>query len=225
MNCRTAAKHLPATVIHIIFLSIRKVKSLFYFYHMNKNRLEAFSDGVIAIIITIMVLELKMPHSADWSALKELLPVFLSYVISFIYVGIYWNNHHHLLHATKHISAGIMWSNHALLFFLSLVPFGTAWMGENHFAQNTVILYSVILLMCGVAYNILQRMIVACHTADAHLVKALDRTKIKGYFSLISYIAAIPLSYVNPYISCSIFVLVAIAWFIPDKNIEKALKE
>lgn len=191
---------------------------------MNKNRLEAFSDGVIAIIITIMVLELKMPHSAEWSALKELIPIFISYVISFTYIGIYWNNHHHLLHATKHISAGIMWSNMALLFFLSLVPFGTAWMGENHFAKNTVILYAVILLMCGFAYSILQRMISICHTADPHLVKAMERTKIKGYVSLVGYLLAIPMAFVNPYISCGIFVAIGIAWFIPDKNIEKALR-
>ena len=192
---------------------------------MGKGRLEAFSDGVIAIIITIMVLEMKVPHGDGIEAIKPLLPVFISYVLSFINVGIYWNNHHHLLHATKHISAGIMWSNHVLLFFLSLVPFGTAWMGENHFAKNTVILYAVLLLMCGVAYNILQRMISSCHIAEPHILKAMERTKIKGYFSLISYTAAIPLAYVNPYISCAIFVLVAVAWFIPDKNIEKALKE
>lgn len=201
------------------------LKSLSYFSKMNKNRLEAFSDGVIAIIITIMVLELKMPHTSEWSALKELIPVFISYVFSFTYVGIYWNNHHHLLHATKHISAGIMWSNHALLFFLSLVPFGTAWMGENHFAKNTVIVYSVILLLCGFAYNVLQQMISACHTADPHIIKAMERTKNKGYISLFGYLIAIPLAFVHPYISCVIFVLIGIAWFIPDKNIEKALRE
>ena len=192
---------------------------------MNKNRLEAFSDGVIAIIITIMVLELKTPHGAEWSDLKELLPVFLSYVISFTYVGIYWNNHHHLLHATKHVSAGIMWSNLILLFFLSLIPFGTAWMGENHFARNPVIVYAILLLMCGIAYTILQEMISICHTVDAHLVAAMNRTKIKGYFSLVCYLLAIPLAYMNPYISCGIFVLVGLVWFIPDKNIERALKE
>lgn len=192
---------------------------------MNKNRLEAFSDGVIAIIITIMVLELKTPESAEWSTLKGLIPVFLSYVISFIYVGIYWNNHHHLLHATKHISSGIMWANMSLLFFLSLIPFSSAWMGENHFEQNTVIFYAIILFMCALAYTFLQKMIVHCHSEESYLIEAMERTKIKGYFSAVGYILAIPFAFINTKISCAIFVIVALAWFIPDKNIERALKE
>lgn len=202
-----------------------RVRLFFYFYRMNKNRLETFSDGVIAIIITIMVLELKMPHSAEWAALKELIPIFLSYVLSFIYVGIYWNNHHHLLHATKHISAGIMWSNLNLLFWLSLVPFATAWMGENHFATNTVVLYAILLLLCGFSYMVLQNAITGCHKMDAQLVRALERTRIKGYISIISYALAVGIAFLNPMLSCGIFAAVAVAWLIPDKNIERALKE
>lgn len=190
---------------------------------MNKNRLEAFSDGVLAIIITIMVLELKMPHSSDWSALKELIPVFFSYVLSFIYVGIYWNNHHHLLHATKVISGGIMWANLNLLFWLSLLPFATSWMGENHFERNTVILYTINLFLCGAAFMVLQTVISSCHKTDLHVKEALERTKIKGYFSVIGYALAIPLAFINPYFSCVIFILIAIAWVIPDKNIEKVV--
>jgi uncharacterized membrane protein len=192
---------------------------------MNKNRLEAFSDGVIAIIITIMVLELKMPHSTEWSALRELIPVFISYILSFAYIGIYWNNHHHLIHATKHISGGIMWANLNLLFWLSLVPFATAWMGENHFDKNTVVLYAILLLVCGTAYNILQRTITSCHKLDETLKQALERTRIKGNISLISYLASIAIAFYSPFISCIIFVLVAIAWLMPDKNIERAIKE
>lgn len=192
---------------------------------MNKNRLEAFSDGVLAIVITIMVLEIKVPHSTEWSALKELIPVFISYIMSFAFIGIYWNNHHHLLHATKHISGGIMWANLNLLFWLSLIPFSTGWMGENNFNANAVILYAIILLLCGIAYTILQRTISNCHKMDERLIHALERTKIKGYFSLISYTSAIPLAYISPIISCIIFVIVSLAWTIPDKNIEKALHE
>ena len=191
---------------------------------MNKNRLEAFSDGVIAIIITIMVLELKVPESAEWSALKHLLPVFISYILSFMYVGIYWNNHHHLLHATKHISAGIMWSNHALLFFLSLVPFATAWMGKNHFALNTVIVYGISLFLCGVAYMILQLNISKSHQNDTHIIQAMERTRIKGYISVVGYLTAICIAFIHPAISIVIYVLVGLAWLIPDKNIEKALR-
>lgn len=192
---------------------------------MNKNRLEAFSDGVIAIIITIMVLELKTPHSADWSALKELIPVFLSYVLSFIYISIYWNNHHHLLHATKSISVGIMWANLNLLFWLSLLPFATSWMGENHFERNPVILYTAILMICGIAFAILQFIISSCHKTDLQIKQALEKTKIKGYISVVGYALAIPLAFVHPYISCIIVILVAISWIIPDKGIEKALSE
>lgn len=166
-----------------------------------------------------------MPESAEWSALKHLSPVFLSYILSFMYVGIYWNNHHHLLHATKHISAGIMWSNHVLLFCLSLVPFATAWMGENHFALNTVIVYGISLLLCGVAYTILQYSISRCHQHDPHLIQVLKRTKIKGYISVIGYLSAILLAFLHPNIAVAIYFLVGLTWLIPDKNIETALKE
>lgn len=191
---------------------------------MNKNRLEAFSDGVIAIIITIMVLELRMPDDANWSSLQPLIPVFLSYVLSFIYVGIYWNNHHHLLHVTKHVSAGIMWANLNLLFWLSLVPAATGWMGKNSFAKNTLIVYAILLLICGASYSILQRTITSCHTMDKQLKDVLKKTETKAYFSIIAYIIAIPMAFIHPFISCALFAVVAVAWFLPDKNIENALK-
>lgn len=192
---------------------------------MNKNRLEAFSDGVLAIIITIMVLEFKMPHSAEWISLKALFPKFISYIISFMYVAIYWNNHHHLLHATKKISSGIMWANLNLLFWLSLVPFATSWMGENHFEKNPVILYTIILLACAITFSILQYIISSCHKTDIQIKQALQSTKIKGYISVVGYILAILLAFVNPYISCLIVFLVAVAWVVPSKDIEKALSE
>lgn len=191
---------------------------------MNKNRLEAFSDGVIAIIITIMVLELRMPEDDNWSSLQSLIPVFLSYVLSFIYVVIYWNNHHHLLHVTKHVSAGIMWTNLNLLFWLSLIPAATGWMGKNNFAKNTVIVYAILLLICGASYSILQRAITSCHTMDKQLKEVLKKTETKAYFSIFAYTIAIPMSFIHPFISCALFAIVAIAWFIPDKNIENALK-
>jgi len=190
---------------------------------MTKNRLEAFSDGVIAIIITIMVLELKIPHSSEWRDLHEILPVFLSYVLSFIYIAIYWANHHHLIHTVHHVSAGIIWSNMGLLFCLSLVPFATAWMGENHFETNTIVAYAVLMNLTGLAYNILQRYIVACHKDHEHLKQVMKPQQRKGSFSLICYTAAIPLAYVHPGISAAIFVLIAVLWFIPDKNIERLL--
>jgi uncharacterized membrane protein len=192
---------------------------------MNKNRLEAFSDGVIAIIITIMVLELRMPENANWSSLQPLIPVLLSYVLSFIYVGIYWNNHHHLLHVTKHVSAGIMWANLNLLFWLSLVPAATGWMGKNNFAQNTVIVYAILLLICGASYSILQRTIVNCHEMNDKLRNVLKRTQVKASFSIITYLVAIPVSFIHSYISGIFIAAVAIAWIVPDKNIEKAIKE
>ncbi|UAY50865.1 TMEM175 family protein [Ferruginibacter albus] len=191
---------------------------------MNKTRLEAFSDGVLAIIITIMVLELKVPHNASWEALKELAPVFLSYIMSFIFIGIYWGNHHHLLHTVKKVNGGIIWSNLNLLFWLSLIPFATAWMGENHFAAFTVATYAILLLLCGAAFTILQKRIEHTLDNDSHVRHALQRVAVKGYFSVIGYAAAIPFAYVNPVISGSLFMLVAVMWIIPDKRIEKALQ-
>jgi len=189
---------------------------------MSKNRLEAFSDGVLAIIITIMVLEMKVPHGADLGALKPLLPVFLSYVLSFLYLGIYWNNHHHLLHAAKHVSAGILWANLHLLFWLSLVPFVTGWMGENHFAAMPTALYGIVLLMAGIAYLILQRTIIARHGRDSLLAGAIGRD-CKGKVSLACYAAAVGLAFMNEWLADAMYVLVAIMWFIPDQRIERAL--
>jgi len=192
---------------------------------MNKNRLEAFSDGVLAIIITIMVLEIKVPHGSEWIDLKPLIPVFISYVLSFHFIGIYWGNHHHLLHSLKQVSSGIIWANLNLLFWLSLIPFGTGWMGENHFAPNTVLVYGVNLLLSGISFLILQRQ-VEKHTHDLEaLKKAFVIANKKGIASTIGYLIAIPLAYVNPVISGIIFLAISIIWLIPDKNIEKALKE
>jgi uncharacterized membrane protein len=190
---------------------------------MNKNRLEAFSDGVLAIIITIMVLEIKIPHSSDWVELKLLLPVFSSYLMSFIYVGIYWGNHHHLLHSLKSISSGIIWANLNLLFWLSLIPFATGWMGENHFAPNTVLLYGVLLLLSSVSWTILQKAVERHLQELDELKKAFNHLDKKGLASTISYIVALPLAYVSPIISGALFSAVAIMWLIPDRKVEKAL--
>jgi uncharacterized membrane protein len=192
---------------------------------MNKTRLEAFSDGVIAIIITIMVLELKVPHSTEWHALRGHVPIFLSYLMSFIYIGIYWGNHHHLLHTTTHINGAVMWANLHQLFWLSLVPFGTAWMGENNFARNTVVMYAILLLGCAIAFYILQQVIMKMHLYKAETQDGLKKAEWKGYISLAAYIAAIPIAFIDPRISCGLFVLVALVWFVPEKNIEKALNE
>jgi uncharacterized membrane protein len=189
---------------------------------MGKTRLEAFSDGVIAIIITIMVLELKVPHSAELSALWELGPVFLSYVLSFAYVGIYWNNHHHLLHAVKRVSGGMLWANLHLLFWLSLMPFTTGWMGENHFATWPVIIYGINLLMCGAAYTILVRMIIRVHGKESDFAKAIG-SDVKGNISLVAYAIAIALAFVNPWISGGLFIAVAMMWFVPDRRMEKVV--
>lgn len=187
---------------------------------MGKSRLEAFSDGVIAIIITIMVLELKAPEGANWQALEPLLPKFMSYILSFIFIGIYWNNHHHLMHLVKQISAGIMWANLNLLFWLSLVPFTTAWVGENHFEPFPVALYATLFDLCGVAYTILQITIERCHKEDTGLKDIMQRQKGRGMGSLFLYTAAIPLAYVNTWISGILFIMVAAMWIIPDKKIE-----
>lgn len=191
---------------------------------MSKGRLEAFSDGVIAILITIMVLELKVPHGADWQALRPLLPVFLSYVLSFIFLGIYWNNHHHMLHAAQHINGKILWANLHLLFWLSLIPFVTGWMGENHFAPLPTAIYGVVLLLSAIAYTILQTMIVAHHGKDSKLAAAVGSDG-KGKLSLALYTMAIPLAFVNQWIADGIYVLVALLWLIPDKRIESKLTE
>lgn len=191
---------------------------------MNKTRLEAFSDGVLAIIITIMVLELKVPHEPNFEALRGTLPIFLSYVLSFIYVGIYWNNHHHLLHTVKQVSGGILWANLFLLFCLSLVPFATAWAGENHFASHPVALYGVVLLSCAIAYFILQNLIIRHQGEDSLLKKAVG-SDLKGKISLICYLISIPLAFVNQWISVALYILVAMIWLIPDKRIEKILRD
>ena len=191
---------------------------------MESNRLEAFSDGVLAIIITIMVLELKVPHGADLAALRPLLPVFLSYVLSFIYVGIYWNNHHHLFHSTKHVSGGILWANLHLLFWLSLFPFTTAWMGENHLAPTPTAVYGFVLLMAAIAYYILQRAIIAQQGRDSLLAAALGRDW-KGKLSPVLYLAAIPLAFVSPWISSGLYAFVALMWLIPDRRIERVLEK
>ena len=189
---------------------------------MNKNRLEAFSDGVIAIIITIMVLELKIPHGADWQSVSNLLPKFISYVVSFIYIAIYWNNHHHLLHTVKHITGAILWANTHLLFWLSLVPFVTAWAGENHFSELPVAAYSVVLFMAAVAYFILSKSIIAAHGRDSELSSAIGKD-FKGIISVILYAMAIPLAFFFTIGSIAIIVLTAIIWLVPDRRIEKQL--
>jgi uncharacterized membrane protein len=190
---------------------------------MNKGRLEAFSDGVIAIVLTIMVLELKAPHEGDALALRPLAPAFLSYVLSFIYIGIYWNNHHHLLHAAHGVNGAILWANLHLLFWLSLVPVATAWMGETRFAALPVALYGIPMLGAGVAYTLLTRALIAHHGADSTLAKSIGGD-FKGKASLVVYLAAIPLAFVAPWISCACYVLVAIVWLIPDRRIERALE-
>jgi uncharacterized membrane protein len=189
---------------------------------MNKNRLEAFSDGVLAIIITIMVLELKVPHGVETAALKPLVPVFLSYVLSFIYVGIYWSNHHHLLHATSRVSGAILWANLHLLFWLSLLPFTTGWMGENHVAPMPAALYGLVLLMAAVAYLLLQTAIIA-HQGPNSLVRSALGGDAKGKLSLGLYLAALPLAYVRPWLAMGVYVLVALIWLVPDRRIERAL--
>jgi uncharacterized membrane protein len=189
---------------------------------VTKGRLEAFSDGVIAILITIMVLELRVPHEAELAALRPLLPVGLTYVLSYVYLGIYWNNHHHLLHASERINGAILWANLHLLFWLSLVPFVTGWMGENHLAATPAALYGAVMLMAAVAYTILQRAIIAEHGPDSRLARAIGNDR-KGLSSLLAYALAIPLAFVNPWISDAIYVGVALLWLVPDRRIERQL--
>ena len=191
---------------------------------MGKGRLEAFSDGVIAIIITIMVLEMKVPHGDGLAALKPLIPVFISYLLSFVYVGIYWNNHHHLLHAVRHVNGATLWANLHLLFWLSLIPFVTGWMGENHFRSLPVALYGVVLLMAGFAYTILVRVLIRHHGHESALARAIG-SDLKGKVSLAAYLAAIPLAFVHQLIAMSLYLAVAIMWLVPDRRIEAALKE
>jgi uncharacterized membrane protein len=189
---------------------------------MGKGRLEAFSDGVLAIIITIMVLELKVPHGDNLAALRPLIPVFLSYVLSFIYIGIYWNNHHHLLQATQNVNGRVLWANLHLLFWLSLIPFVTGWMGENHFAASPVALYGVVLLLSALAYFILTQVLIAYHGKDSTIAAAMG-SDFKGKLSIVIYAVAVFLSFVNSWLACGLYVLVAIVWFIPDRRIERTL--
>jgi uncharacterized membrane protein len=190
---------------------------------MGKTRLEAFSDGVIAIIITIMVLELKVPHETTIDALMPIVPVFLSYVLSFIYLGIYWNNHHHMLHATHRVSGGVLWAHLHLLFWLSLFPFTTAWMGENHFAATPTAVYGFGALMAAIAYYILQRTIIGNEGPESTLARAVG-TDWKGKLSPVAYLLAIPAAFVHQGISQAIYVLVAIVWLVPDRRIEKVVE-
>ncbi len=191
---------------------------------MNSNRLEAFSDGVLAIIITIMVLEIKVPHGTDMEAIIPLLPILLSYVLSFIYIGIYWNNHHHMMHAVKKVNGGILWANLHLLFWLSLIPFATGWMGENNFAKLPMALYGIVLLMAAIAYFILQNRILAAQGKDSLLSKALGKD-LKGKASPVIYLIAIISAFYIPWIAAALYILVAFIWLIPDKRIEIIFRE
>lgn len=190
---------------------------------METNRLAAFSDGVIAILITIMVLQLKVPQNSDWSALEPLIPVFLSYVLSFVYIAIYWNNHHHLLYTLKHANGLVLWANTHLLFWISLIPFATAWMGENHYDSIPTALYGIALFMPAIAYYLLQRAIISVEGKDSLLAKAVGND-IKGKISPLLYLLAIGLAFLNPWMADAIYVLVAGMWLIPDRRIERFFK-
>src|SRR5438876_6666307 len=191
---------------------------------MGKGRLEAFSDGVSALIITNKVLEMKVPHAIDAAALRPVLPIFLAYVLSFVFVGIYWNNHHHMFHAVHHVNGATLWANLHLLFWLSLAPFVTGWMDENHFAAVTVAAYGIVLLGAACAYTILTRALLAIHAKDSPLAKALGKD-FKGNISLVIYVAALPLAFVHPWIACGLYVLVAAIWLTPDQRFEKLLAQ
>ncbi len=191
-------------------------------YPMTKGRMEAFSDGVIAIIITIMVLELRAPHEANPAALIPLIPVFLSYLLSFIFLGIYWNNHHHLLQAVDHVNGRVLWANLHLLFWLSLVPFVTGWMGENNFAPWTLAIYGMVLLLLAIAYNILVRVLLSLHGRNSVLATALG-SDFKGKISMVICLVAIPLALVKWWIACALYILIAIIWLVPDRRIERTL--
>src|SRR6266853_2037944 len=189
---------------------------------MSKSRLEAFSDGVIAIIITIMVLEFKVPHEATWQALIPLAPIFLSYALSFVFVGIYWSNHHHLLQVVEQVNGAVLWANLHLLFWLSLTPFVTGWMGENKFAAVPVALYGVVLLCAAIAYFILARSLLSIHAPDSVLATALG-ADFKAKISMVIYLLAIPLAFVRSWLACTLYVLVAVMWLVPDRRIEKSI--
>jgi len=191
-------------------------------FSMTTSRLEAFSDGVIAILITIMVLELRPPHETTIESLRPLIPVLLSYLLSFVFLGIYWTNHHHLIHAAQHVNGSVLWANLHLLFWLSLIPFGTAWMGDGHFAQWPVALYGAILLFAAIAYFILVQTLLALHGPDSLLANALG-SDFKGKISIVVYLVAIPLAFVNPLLACSFYVLVAVMWLVPDRRIERKI--
>jgi uncharacterized membrane protein len=190
---------------------------------MTKGRLEAFSDGVIAVIITIMVLELRVPHDASWHALAPVAPVFLTYVLSFVFIGIYWSNHHHLLQAVEHVNGRVLWANLHLLFWLSLIPFVTGWMGENNFAPVPAALYGVVLLCAAIAYFILAHSLLSIHARDSVLATALG-ADFKGKISMVIYLVAIPLAFVRSWLACAIYVLVAVMWLVPDRRIEKNIR-
>jgi uncharacterized membrane protein len=189
---------------------------------MNKNRLEAFSDGVLAIIITIMILEIKVPEASSFESLQPLIPVVLSYVLSFVYVGIYWNNHHHLLHTVNKVNGSIMWSNLFLLFWLSLIPFGTNWIGSQRFAIIPTCTYGFILLMCAISYTLLQNSIIKQQGSESLLAKAVEKD-LKGKITLTCHIIALPLAFVSPWVSEMLFIAVALLWIIPDQRIEKQI--
>ncbi len=191
---------------------------------MDKGRLEAFSDGVLAVIITIMVLEMRAPHGVSTAALLPLVPIFLSYLLSFVMIAIYWNNHHNMFHAVEQVSGGTLWANLHLLFWLSLIPFVTAWMDENHFAAVPVAAYSIVLLGAAMAYSILVRVLLAHHTPDSILARAIGRD-FKGIISLLAYVAAAPLAFVHPAISLALIVVVALIWLVPDRRFERLLAE
>jgi uncharacterized membrane protein len=189
---------------------------------MSTGRMEAFSDGVIAILITVMVLELPVPHGTTWAALHKALPVLLTYVLSFVYLGIYWNNHHHMLHMTERVSGSVLWANLHLLFWLSLFPFGTAWMGESHLAALPTALYGFFQMMAGIAYFILKTALIAAQGPHSRLEEALG-SDFKGKFSVVIYFAAIPLAWTHPWISMAMYLSVAAMWLIPDRRIEHRL--
>ena len=191
---------------------------------MSKSRLEAFSDGVIAIIITIMVLEFKVPHEATWQALIPVAPVFLSYALSFVFVGIYWSNHHHLLQVVEHVNGRVLWANLHMLFWLSLTPFVTGWLGENKFAAVPAALYGVVLLCAAIAYFILARSLLSIHSPDSVLATALG-ADFKGKVSVVIYLVAIPLAFVRSWLACGLYILVAVMWLVPDRRIEKKIAQ
>jgi uncharacterized membrane protein len=190
---------------------------------MGKGRLEAFSDGVIAVIITIMVLEMKPPHGSEFADLLPVLPIFLTYALSFVFIAIYWVNHHHFLHIVKHVSGGVLWANNHLLFWLSLIPFTTSWMGENHFSSWPVFTYALNLLACAIAYTICTIVVVRSEGPDSAMAKAIGKDK-KGKLSLGLYLASVLIALLAPMVSCAIFVVVALIWLVPDRRIEKALQ-